>query len=107
LVLGLERRLQNFLEFADLFLKFLNTPLSFLLRLFEVDEFINDSFLASALAIFSSMGSGKGREMRTMFSSSICRLRRVFMVSRSDSFILFLAASKALVRLLNSLGMRG
>lgn len=42
-----------------------------------------------------------------MFSSSVCLLRRVFTVSRTESFIFFLVVSKALPRLLNSLGMGG
>lgn len=50
------------------------------------------------------MGNGKDREKRTMFSSSVCRLRRVFTVSRIESFIFFLVVSKVLVRLLSSLG---
>ena len=42
-----------------------------------------------------------------MVSSSDCRLRRVFMVSRIESFIFFLVVSKVLLRLLSSLGMGG
>ena len=40
-----------------------------------------------------------------MFSSSDCRLRIVFKVSRIAFFILFLAVSKDLMRLLSSLKM--
>jgi len=107
LVLGLERRFQNLLEFTDLLLKFLDTLLSFLLCLSEVDELINGGFLTTALRTFSPMGCDKGEEKRTMFSSSVCLLRRVFTVSRIESFIFFLVVSKTLPRLLNSLGTRG
>lgn len=54
-----------------------------------------------------SQGFDKGGGKRTIFSSSICRLRIVFTVSRIESFILFLVISKALVRLLSSLEMGG
>lgn len=103
LILSLERRFQGLLEFTDLLLKFLDALLSFPLRLSEVDEFIDDGFLANALRIFSPMDYGKGRERRTIFSSSVWRLRRVFTVSRSESFNFFLVVSKLLVRLVSSL----
>lgn len=103
LILGLERRFQDLLEFTDLLLKFLDALLSFLLRLSEVNEFVDNGFLANALRIFSPTDYVKCREKRTMFSSSVWRLRRVFTVSRSESFIFFLVVSKPLVRLVSSL----
>lgn len=107
MVLGLKRRFQDFLELIDLPFKFLDTLLSFLLRLSEVDEFINGGFLASALKVLNSTDRSENMGKRTMFSSSICRLRRVFTVSRIESFILFLVVSKVLLRLLSSLRMEG
>lgn len=105
MIFGLERRFQDLLESADLLLELLDALLSFLLRLSEVDKFVNDSFLAIALRMFSPVDYGKVSEERTMFSSSVCRLRRVFTVSRNESFIFLLVVSKVLERLVSSLGI--